>query len=143
MIISNNFIKKAEEHLILGDYRSASLYARLALETNVINTAKKIKLKININEIERIGVKCIVESHFKAQLVEKYPDRNFDIETNFQLLEQHSYFKTLFKGFPLDTEVHFPEDRRGFIYSKIEIKAVITSVETFIDFMGTLGNIKA
>lgn len=141
--VSNNFIKKAEEHLTLGDYRSASLYARLALETNVINAAKKIRLKVNINDIERIGIKSIVDSNFKTQLVEKYPDQGTDIETNFQLLEQHSYFKTLFKGFPLDTEVHFPEDRRGFIYSKIEIKAVITSVETFIDFMGTLDNIKA
>jgi energy-coupling factor transporter ATP-binding protein EcfA2 len=136
--ISNNFIEKAGQHLTLGDYRSASLYARLALETNVINAAKKIRLNVNINDIERIGIKSIVDSQFKTQLIAKYQDRESEINTNFQLLEQHRYFKTLFKGFPLDIEVHFPEDKRGFIYSRVEIQSVITTVQTFTEFINTL-----
>ncbi|MFA4923182.1 MAG: hypothetical protein WC557_03210, partial [Ignavibacteriaceae bacterium] len=133
-----NYICEAESHLLLNDFRAASLYSRLALETKIIELAKKIKLTVSIDRINRIGIKEIFTNNFKTKLQEKYPEKKDTINTEISKLENHRYFQSLIKEFPLDELVHFPDDERGFIYSAQEIETIIETVKKFIKYSDTL-----
>ncbi|MDQ3019002.1 MAG: AAA family ATPase [Bacteroidota bacterium] len=135
---TTNYINEAEGHLNLMDFRAAALYSRLALETKILELAKKIKIEIPINRIDKISIKVIFDSNFKTKLIEKFADREEDINSELSKLQHHRYFKSLIMGFPLDELIHFPDDQRGFIYSTQEIHEVIDTVKEFILFSDTL-----
>lgn len=136
----SDFIREAEDQLEKNDLRAASLYVRLALETRIMYLAKKIKLKFPIDRINRIGIRDIFESKFKEELKQSFKEKEVEVEKNIMKLQSHRFFNSLINGFPLDQLVHAPEDKRGFLYSKAEIKSIIDTIKEFIVFSERLLN---
>jgi len=65
------------------------------------------------------------------------PGHDLEIDAEFKKLQDHSYFRSLTDGFPLNQEVHFPEERKN-AYSKPEINSAIKTIEAFIKFTNSL-----
>jgi DNA repair exonuclease SbcCD ATPase subunit len=137
------YIDEAMKYLEMNDYRAASLYARLSLETKLFEIAKKLKLEIPINRMEKITIKELMDAKLRTKLSDKYkgdyPNKALEIGHEFDKLYNHRYFKSLLNGFPLDQEVHYPHEDR-IIYSKIEIETVIDSIDKFNKFIDSLPN---
>jgi len=115
------YIDEAYSHLHEKDYRAASLYARLSLETKIFDIARQLKLNIPINRIDKISIKDLMECNIRDKLKEKYLEKGTVIDREFGKLLTHRYFRSLLKGFPLDEEVHHPhETRNTYSYNEIE-----------------------
>jgi len=135
------YIDEAKKYLELNDYRAASLYARLSLETKLFDIAKELKLEIPINRMDKITIKEIMGAELQKKLIKKYapdnPTKEREIDTEFSELRNHRYFKSLLNGFPLDHEVHHPHEDRIF-YSKNEVETAIDSINRFNRFIDSL-----
>jgi wobble nucleotide-excising tRNase len=90
-----NYIREAEEHLKSKDFRAASLYARLSLETRIFDLAKKMKIMIPYDQIEKHSMRDIMQYDLKDSLIKAYPIRETEIKTEFDELTKPGYFKTL------------------------------------------------
>ncbi|ABR30945.1 hypothetical protein SU69_05535 [Thermosipho melanesiensis] len=135
----NNYIEKAEEHLENKDLRAAALYSRLALETVFSMAAKKIKLEVPYDEVEKIGIKGFKDAGLKKKLEKVYCDKLKEIDRQFQRLSDNRYFGHLLNSFPLSQEVHFPHDSR-ISYGYDEIRDLIDILKDFTDFLLNLIN---
>ena len=133
----SQYIDEAKRHLVTKDFRASSLYARLSLETLLFNIAQKLNLDVPIKRIKKLTIKDLIDSKIKDELKSKNPGKESEIELEFNKLNVHRYFKSLFKGFPLDHEVHHPDEDRN-TYSQREVEEVIQSVEEFYDFINHL-----
>lgn len=134
-----NYIEKAEKHLENKDLRAAALYSRLALETVLSMAAKKIKLEVPYNEVEKIGIRGFIQASIKENLKNKYNRESETIENHFQRLSNNRYFGHLLNNFPLNQEVHFPHDsRKSYVYD--EIRDLIEILKDFTDFLLSLIN---
>ena len=131
------YIDEAYKHLHAKDYRAASLYARLSLETKLFDIARQLKLSIPINRFEKITIKDLIESNIRGKLNDKYSEKRTAIDREFSKLLTHRYFRSLLDGFPLDEEVHHPHETRN-IYSYNEIESAIRAIGEFNEFMDSL-----
>lgn len=132
-----SYIREAEEHLKSKDFRAASLYARLSLETRIFDLAKKTKIMIPYDRIEKHSVNDIMQNGLQDSLIKKYPIQRDDIIKEFDELTKPGYFKTLLDGFPLDQEVHYPHENR-ITYCQQEIKEALDKIKHFNKFTRSL-----
>ncbi len=78
-----------------------------------------------------------MEGKLKERLIAKFPGKQSEIDREFNKLANHRYFRSLLRGFPLDEEVHYPnEDRNS--YSSKEILEAVETVEEFRNFVEKL-----
>ena len=131
------YINEAIKYLDENDFRASSLYARLALETKFFDMTRKLKLEIPYDRINRLSINDLLEYGLEDKLKSKNPGHDLEIDAEFKKLQDHSYFRSLTDGFPLNQEVHFPEERKN-AYSKPEINSAIKTIEAFIKFTNSL-----
>lgn len=132
-----NYISEAKQHLRVKDFRAASLYARLALETIIFDVARRQKLMIPFDRIEKHSIKDIMQNGLLLSLIENYPDHEEEIRNEFNELARPRYFKTFLDGFPLDQEVHYPNENR-LTYCQQEIEEALDRIKHFNDFIVSL-----
>lgn len=133
-----NYIREAEEHMRLKDFRAASLYTRLSFETKIFDLAKKLKIMIPYDRIEKHSIRDIMSNGLKESLISAYPIHEDRIKNEFEKLARPEYFKTLLDGFPLDPEIHYPHEARV-VYCQQEIEEALDMIREFDKFMGDLG----
>ena len=133
----NQYINEAQKYIEGQDFRAASLYARLSLETKLVDVAKKLKLKIPIKRMEKITIKELMQNNMINEIKTKNAGKETKIDQEFSKLLTHRYFKSLLNGFPLDEEVHYPHEDRN-IYSKQEIESAISTIKDFNAFLDSL-----
>ena len=131
------YINEAIKYLDENDFRASSLYARLALEAKFFDMTRKLKLEIPYDRINRLSINDLLEYGLENKLKSKNPGYDSEIDMEFKKLQDHSYFRSLTDGFPLNQEVHFPEERKN-AYSKPEINSAIKTIEAFIKFANSL-----
>lgn len=66
----NQYIEEAEKYIEMKDFRAASLYARLSLETKFFDVTK-LKLKIPINRMEKITVRELMDNNIRDGIKSK------------------------------------------------------------------------
>ena len=131
------YIDEAKKYLDEKDFRASSLYARLALEFKFFDMAKKLKLEIPYDRIQRLSINDLLKYGLEEKLKSKNPEHKSEIVAEFKKLKDHSYFESLTDGFPLNPEIHSPEEKK-YAYSKQEIDSAITTIRAFANFIDSL-----